>query len=94
MIWSLLHILAEPDQYEMTISNGEIFVREIEEQIAKNMPAVSLDGDFFDHPDCRIPVSMYDEETVLADPIAAETRRLNAEARKAAEEVRGKIIKE
>lgn len=31
---------------------------------------------------------------LLADPIAAETRRLNAEARKAAEEVRGKIIKE
>lgn len=64
MIWPLIHVIAEPDAYEATFANGEVFVREIEQQAPKSMPPVTLNGDFFDHPDCRIPVSM-EGETVL-----------------------------
>lgn len=64
MIWPLLHILAEPDCYEATFANGEVFIREIERQTAENMPAVTLDGDWFDHPACLEPLTVEDERPV------------------------------
>lgn len=65
MIWPLLHIITEPDHYEATFANGEVFVREIEEQVAKNLPAVALDGHWFDHPACLVPIEMEDDLPML-----------------------------
>lgn len=55
MIWDLIDTLARIDKHEAAVKGGEIFIRE-SAQPTTDMPSVSLVGDFFDHPDCRIPV--------------------------------------
>lgn len=64
MIWTLLHIIAQPDCYEATFANGEVFIREQEPVAA--MPELTMDGEWFNDPSCLEPVVMEDEPMLEA----------------------------
>lgn len=52
-MWDFLDILASPDDWEVMVKNEEFHLRPIEKAPTTQL---TLNGSWFDHPDCRVPI--------------------------------------